>query len=271
MLTLVTALFLQDPLTVTLLHDCPPEATVCARVFANWIPEHEVPEPDGEFSRDVRSEPAQRDDTQRVYRQSVLGRVDGAPAAPLELRFVTGEMTLECNDFGNSDTWAIAGWSASGTPVFLTDTGEVEILSATNFDARGDRLPVLLIDANSLEVLGERYDLMSYSQMWVYDRETVVMRVSDGAGGSPSCIVMPGGFDARSQRADDSLCDPNISAPLLEPVEPELARRALDRMGQDYPVVTALIESLGTYAVGRVQRLARDPDVLVIDPRIACT
>lgn len=271
MLLLAIGLLLQEPPSATILHECPSEAQVCARVYANWTPDNETPQPDSQLSDELHPDHDLTDRAHRVYRQSVLGRVDGAPAAPLELRFVTGEMTLECNDFGNSDTWAIAGWSADGAPVFLTDTGEVEILSDTHFDARGDRLPVLLIDANSLEVLGERYDLMSYSQMWVYDRETVVMRVSAGAGGSPSCINMPGGFDARLQRADDSLCDPNISAPLLEPVEPELARRALDRMGQDYPLATALIESLGTYAVGRVQRLTRDPDVLVIDPRIACT
>lgn len=153
----------------------------------------------------------------------------------------------------------------------MTDLGEVEVLSNAGFDAHGDRLPLLLLDANSLEVLGERYDLMSYSWTWMYDRETVLMRVTHTTGARPSCIHMPQGFDARLQRADQSLCDPSGAAELLEPVAPDLARRAIERVGEDYPQVMALIDSFGVYAFDRVQRMANDPEVLVLDPRIACT
>lgn len=104
MLLLVTGLLLQTPVTATIQHDCPPDAEACARVYANWKPDHSFPQPDFQSSSEAGTGDQASSIPHRVYRQRILGRIDGGAPSALDLIYEAGEAALECNDFGNTDT-----------------------------------------------------------------------------------------------------------------------------------------------------------------------
>lgn len=275
---LIAALVTQESddgvIEARILNDCPLERADCVLAHPRWdFDNPDVPA--------VSSVPDERGYGWIERRFRAEARIDGGPPQLTDIVF-TDDDVMFCNDFGGAGFWPITGWSDAGNVIVFTDQGEAELiipgLQALRSRDENYHYALTLIDAESFEIVGKVYEPRSYSPIYVFSRDLIVMR--SGSFSSDHCVRAKSTGEGRFEALADEECE-RLYASYREPevIEDENLRAHIrDALIDTHPTESVLDpfayeddpdrEDRWTYWV---YRLPEDPTTLIVDGRIACT